>query len=213
MKKMCILTILTFTLVSAGVGQDADEILKKIQKTYLDMKAVCADFEQTFYWKLADETQTFTGKVCTRNGEQFRIETEDQIIITDGKAIWTLSHINKQVLIDDAAESTEDNPFLKSFMQNYIDHYQAKLVQETKIGETPHYLLELEAKSEDEFARLIKVWVDKKTYLMTKIVQTDINENTSTYEVNDVDTNAKLTDASFQLTPPSGYEVVDMRVE
>ncbi len=199
--------------VSFGHAQDAEQILKQIQKTYEAMKNVCAEFKQTFYWKLADETQEFSGKVCTRNGVQFRIETEDQIIITDGNTIWTVSHTNKQVMIDDASEGTEDNPFLKTFLRNYVENYRARFIEETKLNEVPHFVIELQAKNEDEFARTIKLWVDKRTYWMTKIVQIDINDNTSTYEVRNIDVNAKLTDAMFQLKPPSGYQVVDMRGE
>lgn len=207
--------LMTFVLFSAWISmtqaQDANQILSQIQKKYNAINSVCADFKQTFHWQLADETQIFTGSVCTRNGVQFRIESADQIIVTDGKTIWTQSASNKQVLIDDAAESDEDNPFLKSFMQNYIDNYNAKLAGEETIDGKPYWQLLLQAKSEDEFARTIEVWVDKTTYYMIKIVQTDINDNVSTYEVSRIDLGAKLNDASFKLIPPSGYEVVDMR--
>jgi outer membrane lipoprotein carrier protein len=203
--------LLVLSLNLAAQAQDAGALLGQIQKKYESMKNVCATFSQTFHWELAGETKTFAGTVCTRNGVQFKVETSDQLIITDGKTVWTMPHGNKQVIIDDAGENGESNPFLKSFMQNFVNNYRTELLSPETINGTPHHHLRLTAKSDDEFTKKVEIWADQKSLLMDKIVQTDINGNTSTYEVREINLNAGLTDASFKPEIPEGYEVVDMR--
>jgi outer membrane lipoprotein-sorting protein len=210
MKKVFAL-LLVFVMTTAAAAQDAGDLLNRIQKKYESMKNVCADFTQTFRWELAAETQVYEGTVCTRNGVQFKVETGDQVIITDGKTIWTMPRGNKQVIIDDAAENSEDNPFLSSFLQNFITNYRNEMLPAESIAGTPHQHIRLTAKNEDEFTKEVEIWVDQKTMLMSKIKQTDINNNSSTYEVRDIDLNAKLTDASFKAAIPADYEVVDLR--
>lgn len=210
MKRYISVFVLVF-MVSFAAAQDAAQVLNKVQKKYESLKNVCADFTQIFEWKLANETQTFKGQVCTRNGVQFRVENNDQTIITDGKTIWTMPRNANQVIIDDAAESPEENPFLKSFLQNYMDNYKAEYLGEETLAGSAHDHLRLTAKSEDEFAKTIEVWVDKKSSLMSRIKQIDVNDNVSTYEVSNVDIDAKLTDASFRPDIPADYEVVDLR--
>ncbi len=210
MKRLYLLSL--FVLVSSAAwAQNAGDILNRVQKKYASLNNVCATFTQTFEWKLANETQVFEGQVCTRNGVQFRVENSDQTIITDGKTIWTMPRNARQVIIDDAAESPEDNPFLKTFMQNYVDNYKPEYLGEVPLGGQPHDHLRLTARSEDVFAKEIEIWVEKKSLLMTKIRQIDVNDNVSTYEISKVDVNAKLTEASFRPDISPDYEVVDLR--
>ena len=210
MKRLCI-PLLVLALTAAAAAQSADELLSRIQKKYEAMKNVCADFTQTFNWELAGESQVFSGRLCTRNGEQFRIETSDQLIITDGKTVWTMPRGNNQVIIDDASENGDTNPFLKSFLRNFRENYRSELVGVETIAGAPHQHIRLIARSDDEFAKEVEIWVDQKSLLMSKIKQLDLNGNSSTYEVNNIDQNAQLTDAVFRPEIPAGYEVVDMR--
>ncbi|HOC25604.1 MAG TPA: outer membrane lipoprotein carrier protein LolA [bacterium] len=210
MKRLFTLLII-FGLAASLSAQEAADLLGKIQKRYEAMKSVCADFTQTFNWELAGERQVFEGKICTRNGVQFRIETGDQLIVTDGKTVWTMPHGNKQVIIDDASENGDTNPFLKSFLKNYIDNYRSELLGTENLAGAPCHHIRLKANSADEFTQEVEIWADQKSLLMNKIKQTDMNGNTSTYEVRGIDLNARLTDATFRPEIPAGYEVVDMR--
>ncbi|HNW58479.1 MAG TPA: outer membrane lipoprotein carrier protein LolA [bacterium] len=203
--------VLILAMSTFAAAQTAGDVLGRIQKKYEGMKNVCADYSQTFHWELANETQVFEGHLCTRNGVQFKIENNDQTIITDGKTIWTMPHGNNQVIIDDASESDGDNPFLKSFLQNYIDNYKSELLPPETIAGAVHYHIRLTARSEDEFNKEVEIWADQKSLLMNRIKQTDQDGNSSTYEVRDVDLNANLSDASFKPVIPEGYEIVDMR--
>lgn len=207
--KLAVVLVLTLAVIASA--QSASDLLGKIQKKYESMKNVCADYTQTFHWDLANETQVFTGRLCTRNGVQFRIENNDQTIITDGKTIWTMPHGNNQVIIDNASENAGDNPFLKSFLQNYVDNYRSELLEPETIAGAAHFHIRLTARSEDEFNKEVEIWAEQKSLLMNRIKQTDQDGNSSLYEIKNVDLNANLGDATFKPAIPEGYEIVDMR--
>jgi chaperone LolA len=209
-KAVCSVFLL-LVLLSSGQAQTADQILNRVRQKYNACKEVCADFVQTFHWKLANETQVFKGNVCTRNGAMFRVESQDQTIVTDGKTIWTMNISTKQIMIDNADDDAEGNPFLKSYLDNYIKNYSSTLAAEEPCQGKPSWHLHLTARSENQFAHDIDVWVDKATSYIMKIEQVDANGNTSVYEVSALRINPALPDRTFTLAVPEGYEVIDMR--
>ena len=195
-------------------AQDATQILTQVKNNYEAHPNICARFTQTFHWKLAEETQIVNGNICIKDGVKFKIETDNQIAITDGKTLWTLNKINKQVIIDRAGGGSQENPLLKSFLQKYIENYVAKLVAAEK-GDQGEiiYHLNLLAKSEDEFYQRIEIWIEKKSksYFMKKIIQYDINGNETIYTINDLNLQADIPDSMFKPAIPDGYEVIDLR--
>jgi outer membrane lipoprotein-sorting protein len=200
--------ILAFSFVQPlHADEKGEKIVQKASKKIESIKQMCADYVQTFYWQLADETNAVGGTVCVRNGVSFRIENRDQQIITDGKTLWTISHVNEQVIIDHAENSTSDNPFLYRYLRDMIKVYEAKLVSE----DANQYYLQLTARSEDEFQREVQLYIDKKTDLLKKAVQVDINGNTVTYELTNVNLGVELDNSVFQANYPASYEVIDMR--
>lgn len=191
--------------------QTAQKIIANVKKRYQTIKDASASFEQTFYWKLAGESQRIAGKILIKNGQQYRIETMDQIIVTDGKTVWTLSEANKQVIIDALNENTQQNPLMREFIVKYSEEYNAKLGEQETINGSPCQIVELTPKNEDMFITKVRIWVDTKTWLMLKVEQTDINENLTTYMISDIDFATGLSEKLFKLKIPEDYEVIDLR--
>jgi outer membrane lipoprotein-sorting protein len=75
----------------------------------------------------------------------------------------------------------------------------------------PHFHLLLTAVSEDEFERSVELWVNKATYIMSRVKQFDANGNYSTYEVTALKTDAPQSEQDFKMSVPEGYEAVDLR--
>jgi outer membrane lipoprotein-sorting protein len=206
-----ILYILALFTAASLPAQSADKILKKVEKTYLSIDRMCADYEQTFIWTLADETNTFDGRICTAGGVKFRIENQDQIIITNGTTLWTLNKRNRQVLIDTPDKRDKAPPFLRSFVQKYRRDYNAAYAGEAMLNGEKHDKLILTAKTEDQFETEIRLWVRRDDHLVTKIVQVDINENSNQYSMKNINTGVDLPASFFVLEIPEGYEVLDLR--
>jgi len=207
-----VLSVSSFVpLQSWADEQSAQKIVENINRHYQTIKNVSARFEQTFYWKLADERQKITGKIFIKDGKKYRVETADQIIVTDGKTVWTLSEANKQVIIDLLNENAQQNPLMREFIVKYSKEYKPTIVGQEIINDSPCQILELTPKNDDMFITSVRIWVDTKTWLMLKVEQTDINENITTYLISNIDIAAALSDNLFKLEIPKDYEVIDLR--
>ena len=198
--------------IQTSRGQtEAQKIINNLRKQYEDISNISAKFKQIFYWKLTDETQEISGKIAVKDGKKYRIETPDQIIVTDGKVIKTLSVINKQVIIDQIKESNQDNPLLREFLERYSEQYTPIVTGEEEFDHVECTVLELKPKLEKMFYQKVRIWVDTKRWLILKIEQTDINDNLTIYELSDIDLKTKLPDDLFDLKIPKDYEIIDLR--
>jgi chaperone LolA len=207
-------TLLLFLFISqlkAAPGSiTAKEIISNVKKKYEQLQSLKADFEQEYVWQLAGETQTVKGTLYLRQGNNYRIETDTQFIVTDGQTVWTYSKQNNQVIID-LLKSTEENPLPKDLLFKYSEEYVPHLIGEEKLGEKKTYVLNLAPKDKEAFVKSMKIWVDSATWLTIKIEQKDINDNVNTYEVRNIQENLKLDGALFTFPTPADAEVVDLR--
>jgi chaperone LolA len=209
--RILLMTVFCVITLTAGLSADAktDQLLADVQKKYDTLKSVCADFTQTFHWKLTGETQVIKGKICVREGDQFKIDTPDQFIVTDGKTLWTLNKVNNQVVIDHPENSSGDNPFIKNFLTKYLTEYSAQPgTDEAEPGIT---CVRLTSKTGEHFVPQLKLWIDEKSKLIYKVEQADVNDNTTIFQIESIDTAAQLLPRDFVFTSPDGADVIDMR--
>ncbi len=208
MRKYIFLLVILFAagFVTAA-DESADDILKRVKEIYQKNTNICADFTQKFIWKLTEEEHSLSGTICVQKGVKFKIETPDNVIVNDGEALWTLNRANNQVIVNNGSQDSEGAPFLKQFIDKFIRDYNAEL----EAGEKEFYLLNLTAKSEDEFISKVQLKVDKKTYFLRNVIQYDANENTTDYKVDNIRTDVSLTADDFKIKDIEQYEVVDLR--
>jgi outer membrane lipoprotein carrier protein len=206
--KFVVFALLIFSSALFADGK-TDKLLKEVEKTYAELENVCADFVQTFYWKLTDEKQYVNGTICAKGGDRFKIETDDQLVVTNGKTLWTKRKTSSQVIIDHAENAANENPFIKDFIGKYLKDYNASPDAEKSTKEITCILLS--AKSDDQFVRQLRLWIDGKSKLIKKIEQLDLNENTTTFELENINLNASLVNKDFVFKPASDADIVDMR--
>jgi chaperone LolA len=190
--------------------ENANKILGKVRATYDALESLSADFEKEYTWALAGETQSLAGKLYLKKGDRYRIETETQTIITDGKTVWTYSPEKAQVFVDDM-EKSQENPLPRDLLVKYTSDFNAKYLRGDKLGETECHVLLLTAREEDAFAQSVVVWVDKKTFVALQIEQRDLNDNLTVYRLQNLALNAKLGDQLFTFAAPPETEVIDLR--
>ncbi len=204
------LLFLALANTPAHAGKDADEIVRKVHKNYERLKTLQVDFVQSIYWSLAEEEQQVEGKLYLSEGNRYRVETDNQIIVTDGKTVWTYSKDRHQVIINHLATSKE-NPLPRDLLLKYTRDFKAKLIGEIKINDRPCYEIEFVPKSEDDFIVRTRIWVDKKRWLALKIEQEDINENITRYVLKNFQINQPLDAKLFTFTITEDMEVIDLR--
>lgn len=211
--KFYTLAVMSFILLlSAGESHaiSAKDIIKNVKKKYESIQSLKANFKQIYVWKLAGETQTLEGTLLLKSGDRYRIETNDQIIVTDGKKVWTYSKANNQVIIDVLTKSDE-NKLPKDLLFRYSEDYVPHYIGEEEVDGRKTYLLNLVPKDQDAFIKSMKIWVDASDWLTIKISQTDLNDNVNTYFVTNIEDNVDLPNSLFSFQIPPGAEVIDLR--
>lgn len=204
--KLLLALVVLCCFLNSSFAQNAKDILKNVQKKYNSYESVCSEFRQTFIWELANETQIVTGSICVKNGKQFRIETKDQDIISDGLTIWTVNKLNKQIIVNGAGDKKNDNPFLHDFIKKYIDNYSAEKNETIDKG----FSLTLKSQSEDEFYPLIYLMINPN-FTIKQIQQIDINNNSTTFEILSINEKVILTPEQFRVQNIEEYELIDLR--
>ncbi|HTR81384.1 MAG TPA: outer membrane lipoprotein carrier protein LolA [Bacteroidota bacterium] len=210
--------VLLFTpFFHTAYGQPAEkltapEVLAKVQKTYANATDASADFSETVSLRYAGIKQSYSGTVTMKKGNKYRIESQEQTIVTDGKTVWAYSPVNKQVVVDNYKESTTAfSP--EQFLLGLPANYRATLV-DNEAGE-PHasYVLKLTPRTgASKFVKSVKVWVDDSDWSVRGLEYVDMNETHTTYVLTSVRFNTGVPDGQFTFVVPEHVEVVDLRL-
>lgn len=206
---VCGLASLAFR-THAGDDLSAGEVLKKLQKRYDGIVDARVEFFQSTKFSLSRAQQTSRGTVYMKKGPKYRVETEQQTFVTDGKTVWSYSPVTNQVLIDHYTETPRSFSPEKLLLRAPAD-YSATLLRKERVNDGMSYVLKLVPKSDDSFIQSLKLWVDEKSWLIRKVELVDQNEAETTYEVRDIVINSGIDDGKFRFEIPAGVEIVDMR--
>lgn len=189
----------------------AEALIKKVKTKYDNLKIFYAEFQQTSHWKLADNVQEQQGKIWLKDKDKFRIETPDQTVVSDGKTIWTYSQFSNQVIIDHVADAGEEMRLPRDIFLKYSEDYRPAYLKDEIVDGQNCAVLELQAKAEDIFIKYMKIWINEKLLVPIKIEQIDINDNSTTYLLMNIDTKVRSDDSFFNYQIPTSAEVIDMR--
>ena len=199
--------LLTFV---AWAMTDADAILLKLQKKYESIRDASVTFTQIVRFGVTNAEQSFTGKLLMKKEKKYRLELEQQTIVTDGKSVWSFSKLNNQILIDkykeDPRSFTPDRVLV-----NVPNEYNSVMMGSEKLKDRETTIVKLIPKNTASNIKWMKVWVDTDDWLMKKIQVFDISDNLMTYFVEDLKLNSGLADSTFQFDIPPDVEVIDLR--
>lgn len=183
MKKLMLIGLLTFVAVGlfaqkpslgqakSGNAEKSDpksvNILSSVNKKYASYKSMKMDLKVTIEDGKFKEEQT--GKVSVQ-GNKFRIDSKDQLIVSDGKKNWVYLKASKELQIskpdpDDVAMFSSPDKLLKSYQKDFISAY-AGLV--TYGGKSVH-AIEFKPKDRNSEYSKVRIYIDKTTYNILKI--------------------------------------------
>ena len=197
-------------LGTQAYGQSVDEIVKDVEKKYHKLKTFSAEFEETFTWTLAKESCTAHGRFFIKKPDRFRLETEKQIISSDGTTVWRYAVLDSQVFVSDA-EKDPDFPLLKNLLFDYVEKYSHIYLGEVQLDDMPCHQLKLIPKVEDSYIAEMRVWISTKEMMTQKVEYTDIQQNVTTYLLKNIRINKKIDDEIFVPDIPETVEVIDTR--
>jgi outer membrane lipoprotein carrier protein len=208
---MSVLLLLGFVLAAVRAGDDdAEEILSNLRDKYDSIHDASVSFTQHVEFGVTKVEQTFTGKLLMKKGNKYRIEMEQQTIVTDGKSVWSFNKPNNQVLID---KFTDDPNSITpdKLLVNVPDKYSTTLLGSEKLDDRPLAILKLVPKTKGSTVQWMKVWVDTDDWLMKKVQVLDLSDNLTTFIITDIRINPSIPDSQFRFTPPEGVDVIDLR--
>src|SRR5260221_9487978 len=105
-RSAALLLILGAGALRAEAAGDAVDILEKMRNKYDSIHDAKLTFTRHVVFGVTQSKQDFSGTLWMKKGNRYRIELEDQTIVTDGISAWNFSRINNQVLIDAYKEDT-----------------------------------------------------------------------------------------------------------
>ncbi len=193
----------------AGKSPTASEIVKNIQDNYNQTRDATIRFTQTVIMPLSKISKTIDGTLYLKKGNKYRIETEDNLVVTDGKTSWTFRVASNQVLVDsfrDDKNTVSPDKFLLSVPSDYF----VVLLSSKITGVDTTYTLRLTPKDKNSFVRSIKLVVAGNWTVRSAEIS-DMNDTQYTYTVNELKVNTDLSDSRFEFNPPKGAQVVDLR--
>ena len=210
MKKLLLMFLLLVPIVSMYADDDAESIVSSLQKKYDNVKDISISFVQNVQFAVTQNTQTFSGTLVMKKGNKYRIEMEQQTIVTDGTTVWTFNKANNQVFIDKYKNDSQSfSP--DKILTNLPDNYTAEILGKEKHGDHDLTILKLLPKKTRMNIKWMKVWVDTDSWTMKKIQVFDASENLWTYDVNDVRMDTGVADTQFHFDAPAGVDVIDLR--
>jgi len=205
-----ILILCALTTLAQEKELTVKEVTGHIQRRYEMIDDAVARFEQHVKFGFSNIEQTFTGTLMMKKPNHYRIESEHQTIVTDGKFVWAYSTTNNQVIIDKYKENSNSlSP--EQFMLNLPANYYTSLLGSEKGQSGNVILLKLVPKDDRSFVKSVKISVEEHNWMVRKIMILDVNETETVYTVKDIELNTNIKDKTFTFETPAGAEVVDLR--
>lgn len=177
------------------------DILNKLQKKFLSINDLSADFVQYM-----NSQKNLEGKFFYKKDNQLRLELKNLLIVTDGRTNWNYNKKQKKVIISDY---DENDPSAVSLKKIIIDYPSGCVVTESK--EAGVAVIELKPETGSGInAQLIKIWMNNEHFVQKVLVKSNSGSDLEFiffgYKIN-----PGLPDSDFTFNPPEGIKIIDLR--
>lgn len=190
-------------------AQQAEDLIARLQAKYESITALRADFAQTLDAAYFDQPEATTGRLYLQ-GDSYRLETAGQTLVTDGETVFIYSAADAQMLINDYVED-ETTFSVRDFFFNHTERYDVATAGARRADGVLYHVLELTPKRPDSFFQQVTLWMRDADNLIARVEVVDINETRMGFTLTDIQLNPALPDDTFELAPPEGTEVIDLR--
>lgn len=219
MKKITAIHIITFALLlisfTNGFAQSnsakAAEILDEVTQKTKSYKSIIMEFTYQMENPDANINELTSGKVEV-SGDKYRLEIAGQLIISDGKTIWTVLHDSEEVQVNEVSEDDESFSPTK-MLSDYSKDYKSKLDPKvTELNGVDVYLLELTPNEKKTFNH-VNLFINKAKMQPYRMEIYDQNQSVYTYTITTFDTDTQLSDQDFTFSESDypDFDVIDMR--
>jgi outer membrane lipoprotein-sorting protein len=195
-----------------------DEVIKKVQETQRKTTTLQADFRQEKTLALLAKPEVSTGTFVYSKPNNvlwsYDAPKRVQMLITSGKMTTYYPDLNKAETLDVAR--FQDRIFKYMGATGAIDELSRyfDFTFTNKPSETT-YLLDLKPKTGAVSKRVqrIKLWIDKKSYLTTRIEYVEGDGDITKYEFSHLRVNEPVEQSRFVLKLPANVHVEQMKLQ
>jgi len=193
----------------------AKKVLDKIRKKYDAYKTLEAAF--TLSIEVPQQAKESQKGSIGQEGDKFRLDMDQQVIVNDGKTTWVYLKKNNEVQINNTEKGSDDNAFItpKELLSRYQkgDYLYALVDKTTEGGKV---LTQIEFKPKDkksEYSKL-RVAVDEKAGSIQSVKAFGKDGSRYTFVVTRQSPNKKFAADHFTFDPKKypGARVEDLRM-
>lgn len=205
-----IILIFISGLISAQSDKEADKLLEDVINNTSSYNNFKADLSYTMVNIEMGIDEKKSGVIFVE-GDKYRIEMEGQVIISDGKTIWTYLKDSQEVMVS-SMEDSEESISPTQILTKYNDSYKAKFSQDKKYKNSNIKEITLSPNDKDSFEKL-SVIVNASKLSLENFSVYDVNGNVFTYHIIDLQPNLELPKDTFTFNYAvyPDVEVIDMR--
>jgi len=207
-----VLVIITAFLPTITMtGQNAEKILADATGKMKAHTSIQMEFSYQMVNPEAGINETTQGK-AVMSGDKYRLEIASQMIISDGKTLWTVLTDAEEVQVNDATEG-EDAFSPTKMLTDYKENYSSKLISGVnELNGRSVYLLELVPHEVKNFMK-VNLFLIRDNLQPYRIELFDFNESVYKYTLNNFETGVTLQPDVFTFSEKEfpGFDVIDMR--
>jgi outer membrane lipoprotein carrier protein len=210
MKSLFSILLMVLFSITAFAQNTADDLLKKVIDKTRSYENIRFDFTYKMLNEKAGINETQSG-ILHLNGESYKITMQGQIVVSDGKTVWTFIEDSNEVMIS-SAEEGEDAMTPSSLLTSYYKEYKASFVSEKQNAAKGLKTIELKPSAGKKFSR-IQLGIDESKQQLINLSIFDNSGNVFVYDLSKMSNNILLAKDffSFNIKNYPGIEVVDMR--
>ncbi|MDD4331374.1 MAG: outer membrane lipoprotein-sorting protein [Methanosarcinaceae archaeon] len=222
-KTLFVLCFITLALFGSGCQENlsAEEIATKIQEKTEEIEDCSYTMQITTYHegkKIRESEMQIMYKLPNLMKTYGKEGGEEVEVITDGEFIWSYTpKTNTVTKVKLPPPKTEEIPELNylAFVEHFQNKSEISLLGTEAIDGRSAYLLETTPKGEKKGLQgKKKVWVDKETWISTRIEIYDYKESlVSEVELKDLKINTGIPDSEFIFKLPEGAKVKNLDLE
>lgn len=211
MKKILIvIAFLSSGIVFAQSGKKADQLLEEVVSKTASYENMKVEIAYTMVNIEMDINEKKDGLIFI-SGDSYRIEMEGQIIMSDGKTIWTYLVDSEEVMVSNV-ENDDESISPTKILTTYNSNYKAKFDPDKKYKNADLKAINLRPNDGKQF-EMMSILVNQKSLSLESFSIYDKNGNVFTYHIISLTPNLDLPKNTFAFNPVDypDVEVIDMR--
>lgn len=209
-RSLAVACLVSFGIAEAASQESAQDVMAKVRKKYESITDGEVRFTQKVVFSMARIQQETSGTLLFKKEKKYRVEFEDQLVVTDGTTVWSYSRSTNQVLIDDFRQN-ERSLSPEQILSAAPSAYAPTLLGKERLGTLETIVVKLTPPEGTSLVKTMKIWVQEGEWLVRKAELADIHGKETTYQVQHFRINTGIPDDRFRYTPPPGVESVDLR--